>query len=103
MSSETLSGILPLLLIVLVFWFLVIRPARKRQHDMGKVQSSVRAGSQVMLSSGLFGTVVSVADETVQVELAPGTAVKVARQAVARVLDDADGQSDPQRAVDEQE
>ncbi|CAA9354372.1 MAG: hypothetical protein AVDCRST_MAG72-1677 [uncultured Nocardioidaceae bacterium] len=95
MSAETLGGILPLVLIVLVFWLLVIRPARKRQQEMGRVQSSVQTGSQVMLSSGFFGTVVGLADETVQVELAPGTVVKVARQAVVRVLDDLEGGDDP--------
>lgn len=87
MSSQDLAGILPLLLIVLAFWFLVIRPARKRQQDMSRIQSSVGPGSQVMLGSGLYGTVVSVEDDTVQLELAPGTVVKVARQAVVRVVE----------------
>lgn len=110
MSSNDLAGILPLVLIVLAFWFLVIRPARKRQSDMAKVQSSVGVGSEVMLGSGIYGTVVAVADDTLQVEVAPGTAMKVARQAVVRVVDqgparedrpaDGDGSSN---VVDEQD
>lgn len=87
MSQEDLAGIFPLLLIVLAFWFLVIRPARKRQRDMARIQSSVQVGSEVMLGSGLFGTVAAVADDTLQLEVAPGTTVKVARQAVVRVVD----------------
>ena len=89
MSSGDLAGILPLVLIILAFWFLVIRPARKRQQDMARIQSSVDVGTQVMLGSGIYGTVVTVADETVQLEVAPGTTLKVARQAVVRVIDDA--------------
>jgi len=86
-SPEQLGGILPLVLIVLVFWLLVIRPARKRQQEQSRIQASVEAGSEVMLSSGIFGTVVAVADDTLKVELSPGTPVKVARQAVARIVD----------------
>jgi preprotein translocase subunit YajC len=87
-SSGDLAGILPLVLIVLAFWFLVIRPARKRQQDMTRTQNSVETGSQVMLGSGIFGTVVAVADDSVQLEIAPGTTVKVARQAVVRVIEE---------------
>ena len=86
--SNSLATFLPLVLIVLVFWFLVIRPTRRRQQQVSSVQSSLGPGSQVMLSSGIFGTVVSVADESVRLEIAPGTTVKVARQAVVRVVED---------------
>lgn len=86
--SNNLATFLPLVLIALVFWFLVIRPTRKRQQQVSSVQSSLGSGSQVMLSSGIYGTVVSVADESVRVEIAPGTTIKVARQAVVRVVED---------------
>jgi preprotein translocase subunit YajC len=86
--QENLAGILPLLLIVVAFWFLVIRPARKRQQDMSRIQGSVQIGSEVMLGSGLFGTVVGVGDETLELAIAPGTTVKVAKQAVVRIVED---------------
>ena len=89
--SSNLATFLPLVLIVLVFWFLVIRPTRKRQQQMSSVQSNLGPGTQVMLSSGIFGTVVAVADESVRLEIAPGTTIKVARQAVVRVLEDTAG------------
>ncbi|HSE72830.1 MAG TPA: preprotein translocase subunit YajC [Nocardioidaceae bacterium] len=94
MSAEDLAGIFPLVLIVLAFWFLVIRPARKRQQDMSRIQSSVEVGSEVMLSSGIYGTVVALADDSLRVEIAPGTAVKVARQAVVRVVESAPTQTE---------
>lgn len=101
MSSGDLAGILPLVLIVLAFWFLVIRPARKRQQDMARTQSSVEVGSQVMLGSGIYGTVVAVADDTLQLEMAPGTVVKVARQAVVRVVEDSTPAQEPTTGTDE--
>lgn len=85
--SNDLANILPLLLIVLAFWFLVIRPARKRSQDTARVQSSVDVGTDVMLGSGIYGTVVAVHDDTLQLEVAPGTTMKVARQAVVRVVE----------------
>jgi preprotein translocase subunit YajC len=86
-NSDTIATLFPLLLIVLAFWLLVIRPARKRQQEMTRIQNSVSVGAEVMLGSGIFGTVVSVGDETLTLAVAPGTEIKVARQAVVRVLD----------------
>jgi preprotein translocase subunit YajC len=86
--SQDLAGILPLILIVLAFWFLVIRPSRKRSQEMTRIQRSVDVGASVMLGSGIYGTVVAVADDTLQLEVAPGTTIKVARQAVVRVVDE---------------
>jgi len=85
--NETLGTLFPLLLIVLAFWLLVIRPARKRQNEMTRVQNSVQIGSEVMLGSGIFGTVTSIGDDTLNLAVAPGTEIKVARQAVVRVVD----------------
>lgn len=88
MGQDNLLGtIFPLLLIVLAFWLLVIRPAKKRQQDMNRIQNSVAVGSEVMLGSGIFGTVTSIGDDTLNLAVAPGTEIKVARQAVVRVID----------------
>jgi preprotein translocase subunit YajC len=82
-----LETIFPLLLIVLAFWLLVIRPTRKRQHEMNRIQSSVAVGSEVMLGSGIYGRVVSLGDDTLELEVSPGTRVKVARQSLVRVIE----------------
>ena len=84
---ENLAGLLPFVLIALVFWFLIVRPQRRRQQELAATQSSLGPGAEVMLGSGIYGTVTSLDDETLQIELAPGTVVKVARQAVVRVVD----------------
>jgi preprotein translocase subunit YajC len=81
------ASLLPFVLIVLVFWFLVVRPARRQQQKLAATQSAVHVGSEVMLGSGFYGRVVSLGEETLELELAPGTHVKVARQAVVRVVD----------------
>lgn len=92
---KDLGALLPLVLIVALFWLFVIRPASRRQKALAATQASVELGAEVMLGSGIYGTVVSVADDTVQLEIAPGTHVKVARQAVVRVVDDPIAPADP--------
>jgi preprotein translocase subunit YajC len=84
---NNLAGLLPLVLILLVFWFLIIRPQRRRQQQLTTTQSSLGVGSEVMLTSGIFGRVASLDDETIRLEIAPGTTVKVSRQAVVRVVE----------------
>ena len=85
---EALANFAPLILIAVVFWLLLIRPAQRRQREAVAVQQSAEVGSEIMLTSGIFGIVKAAEDDTLQLEVAPGTVVKVARGAVARVVAD---------------
>jgi preprotein translocase subunit YajC len=73
---------LPLIGIVLLFWLFIIRPQSRRQKELRSMQSSLSVGDEVMLTSGIFGSVQEVADEFVLVEIATGVTVKVAPAAV---------------------
>jgi preprotein translocase subunit YajC len=83
---DNLGAILPLILLVVAFFFLVLRPARARQRAFLQTQNQLTPGSEVMIASGIFGTIVSLGDETVELRIAPNTVVTVNRQAVARVI-----------------
>jgi preprotein translocase subunit YajC len=85
-----LGSLLPFILIALVFWFLIVQPQRRRQRELSNTQSTLGPGAEVMLGSGIYGTVVEVEDDTVRLEISPGTTVKVAKQAVVRVIPPAD-------------
>lgn len=84
------AQVLPLVLIVLVGWFLLIRPMRKRQRQMTSVQANLDVGTKVMLTSGIFGEIDGVDDTSVQLSIAPGTTVTVAKRAVAQVVEPPD-------------
>lgn len=86
MNNSSWTTIIPFVLIALVFWVLIVRPQRRRQQELSNTQSSLQPGVEVMLGSGIFGTVVSLEQETLHVQVAPGTTLKVARQAVVRVI-----------------
>ena len=83
---KELGSFLPFVAIALVFWLFIVRPQRRRQQEIASTQSSLGPGTEVMLGSGIFGTVVSVDQETLVLEVAPGTHLKVAKQAVIRVI-----------------
>ena len=79
----------PLLLIVLLFgvmYFLMIRPQQKRRREAMAMQNSLGPGDRIVTIGGLHGTVVSMADDLVTLEVAPGVHVQFARPAIARVL-----------------
>jgi preprotein translocase subunit YajC len=79
---QELASVLPLVGIALLFWFLMIRPAQRRQREVRRMQSSLAVGDEVMLSSGIYGVLRSLEDGRVRVEVAPGVVVEVARGAV---------------------
>jgi preprotein translocase subunit YajC len=81
-------------LMVVAFYFLILRPQRKRQQELQQTMRSIEPGARVMLSSGLFGTVVSVGEKQIVLEISPGAELTVLKQAIARVVgpDDEDAE-----------
>ena len=92
---QDLVAFLPLIGIALVFWLLVIRPQSRRQRELAAMQSALEVGDQVMLTSGIHGTLREMGDDTVSVEIAPGVVVTVARGAIGKMLDAGRGQTKP--------
>lgn len=86
MTGSDLVGLLPLLLILVFFYLLLIRPARARQRETLQLQRALTVGQEVMTTSGLYGRVASLNDDVVVLETAPGVTSRWARAAVARVV-----------------
>lgn len=84
--SGLVSSLLPFLLIILVFYFLILRPQQKRQKERQKLLESVKKGDRVITSGGLHGTVEGVEDKTVLIKIADNTKVKIERSAVATII-----------------
>lgn len=94
-GSNALVQFLPLIFIIFIFYFLLIRPQKKRAEEHRRLIDSVEAGDEVMTGSGIYGTVREVRDDHMLLEIAPGTTVRVARGAIAqRVADDDDAAED---------
>jgi preprotein translocase subunit YajC len=73
-------------LLVAVLWLLLIRPQRQRQAAQRALISQVEPGEEVVTVGGLLGTVKEVGDEEIRLEIAPGTEVRVAKQAISGLV-----------------
>ncbi|MDQ0463816.1 preprotein translocase subunit YajC [Caulobacter ginsengisoli] len=81
----SLSQMLPILLMIPLFYFLIIRPQQKRAKDHQATINAIKRGDNVVLSNGMLGKVVRVEDKEVGVEIAQGVTVKVIKAMVAEV------------------
>jgi preprotein translocase subunit YajC len=80
------SGItlfLPLILIMVIFYFLMILPAQRRQKKVAEMLKSLKNGDRVVTNGGIYGTIVGLDDGTVQLRIADQVKIKVMRSAIA--------------------
>ncbi|HUH08687.1 MAG TPA: preprotein translocase subunit YajC [Egibacteraceae bacterium] len=83
--------LLPWILILGVFYLLLIRPQQQRAKRHRELVGSIARGDRIVTIGGLHGTVIDAVDEdTLRLEVSPGTVVTLARQAIGRKLVDAD-------------
>ena len=81
-------------LLFLIMYFLMIRPQRKKMEAQRALIQSIEEGDEIVTMGGIFATVQSVEDDEMQVEVAPGTSIRIMRSAVARRLVDEDEDED---------
>ena len=82
-----ISSLVPFILIFVIMWFLIIRPQQRRVKEHQEMVKNVRRGDTVVTSGGILGKVTKVADDSsdVEVEIAEGVRVKVARAMISDV------------------
>jgi preprotein translocase subunit YajC len=88
-QAQSAGSFTPLLFIVLLFgvmYFLMIRPQQKRRREAAQMQNALGPGDQIVTIGGLHASVVSIDDDVVTVEIAPGVNARYARPAIARVV-----------------
>ena len=89
-SSDAASGsaffqFIPLILILGVFWFLIIRPQQKKQKAHQRMVDSLNKGDKVVTNGGIFGTIVKVGDDRITLEVASKVHINLERQQVSRM------------------
>lgn len=81
-----MKGLLPILLIFVVFYVVLILPQSRRRKQALALQRNVEPGARVMLTSGLYGTIAEIDDDVLVVEIADGVLARFAKASVLRVL-----------------
>lgn len=84
-GSAFLVQLFPLLLIFVVFYLFLIRPQQKRAKEHEAKISAVQKNDEVVTAGGLMGKVTRVADDYVEVEIAPNVRVKAVKSTIANV------------------
>ncbi len=84
----------PLILIavfLLFFYFLAIRPQKRRQEELRRIRESLKPGDQIITVFGMYGTVTEVEDsETILVEISEDTEIRIASSAISTIVPDPD-------------
>jgi preprotein translocase subunit YajC len=86
-GGDIILQLVPFVLIFVIMWFLIIRPQQKRVKDHQELIKNVRRGDTVVTSGGIIGRVTKVTEDAadIEVEIAEGVRVKVARAMISDV------------------
>ncbi|WP_369802807.1 MULTISPECIES: preprotein translocase subunit YajC [Sporosarcina] len=82
---EQYGGIFTLVIMVAIMWFLLIRPAQKRQKAAKEMQNSLKRGDEVVTIGGIHGTVDAVDETSIFLRVSDTTVLRFDKQAVGRV------------------
>lgn len=82
-SMQQIQGFLPMILIIIVFYFFMIRPQMKKAKDHKKYIQELKKGDRVITSSGIHGKIVDVNDTTFLIEVESGTKIRFDKVAIS--------------------
>ena len=85
-GGSGLIGILPMVLIFVVFYFLLIRPQQKRAKEHRNMVASLEKGNEVVTNGGVLGKITEVGDSFVTLQIALEISVKVQRSAISQMM-----------------
>lgn len=84
-----LTAFLPLVVLLGVFWFLIMRPQQRRAKEHRALLSAVKQGDRIVAAGGIVGTVRRVDDDTISLQVADNVVIKVDRGSVTKRLTEA--------------
>lgn len=90
-GTGILLSLVPFLLIFVVFYFLLILPQQRRQKKLREMLASLKKGDKVVTSGGIWGTVTNLDKETVTLQIADATKIRVQREHIARLREQDEG------------
>jgi preprotein translocase subunit YajC len=85
-TAQLVMGILPWLLIFVIFYILMIRPQQRRVKEHQAAISAVKKGDEVITGGGIRGRVTRVTDDEAEVEIAQGVKIRVVKSTISHVL-----------------
>lgn len=93
LDPANLSSMLPIVAMIAIFYFLIIRPQQKQQKELKRMRDSLRKDDRVVTSGGIHGVVAAVKGDVVSVRIADNVKVDVDRTAIATVTRPQEGET----------
>jgi preprotein translocase subunit YajC len=87
-AAGGLLSLVPFVLIFVIFYFLLILPQQKKQKQLKLMLDALKKGDKVVTGSGIWGTVTNLGKETVTLQIADNTKIKIQREHIARIRAD---------------
>ena len=87
-EGNPLMSFLPLLLIVVVFYFFMIRPQVKRQKETRKFREGLAKGDKVVTTGGIYGKIIEIKETTIVLEVAKDVQIKVDKNGIVKDMSD---------------
>ena len=91
--QDGMGMLVPMLLILAIFYFMMIRPQQRKEKERRKMIEELRAGAKIVFAGGLMGTIQEATEKTFKVEICPGTTVEIARASVSEVIPPAEAKA----------
>jgi preprotein translocase subunit YajC len=85
-GGDSLMGMLPIVLMFVLLYFMMIRPQMKRAKEHKSMVEALKTGDEVIVASGLLGKITKIGDAYIDVEIAPNTQVHLQKAAVQTLL-----------------
>jgi preprotein translocase subunit YajC len=85
-APSPLVSMAPLVLIVVVFYFLVLRPQHQKAKEHRLILENLKRNDEVITAGGLYGKVTALTDDIVTLEIAPNVRVRVSRPQISTVI-----------------
>jgi preprotein translocase subunit YajC len=83
-AMGSLGAFLPLLLIIVVFYFFMIRPQMRKQKELKSYREALQKGDKVVTTGGIYGKITNLSDNTVDVEIARDVTIKIDKYAILK-------------------
>lgn len=84
-GSGTLLSLVPFVLIFVIFYFMLILPQQKKQKQQKAMMEGLKKGDKVITASGIWGTVTNLGKDTVTLQIADNTKIKMQREYIGRL------------------
>jgi len=82
-QPNAIISLLPFLVILVIFYFLLIRPGQSRQKKLQQMIDNLKVGDKIVTNSGIYGTIMGFKNDRIQVRVAENVKIEMARNAVS--------------------